>query len=122
MTDAKTLANAWIRLHRLPKQSTERERLFWSWEEVTEMCHTSPETAWNVIQETIARDHSDPVLASVGAGPFEPDGNLLNDVLSFRISYIATPGLCGGDNSYQLTAHDRSVFVRRLRWLADREV
>jgi len=39
------------------------------------------------------------------------NATVLNDVLGFRISYIATPGLCGGDNSYQLTAHGGVLFA-----------
>ncbi len=74
MMDADNLADAWIRLHHLPKESresSEYDALFWSWEKLTEMCDSAPETAWNVIQEIIALDHSDQILASVGAGPFE---------------------------------------------------
>jgi hypothetical protein len=74
MMDADNLADAWIRLHHLPKESRESSEynaLFWSWEKLTEMCDSAPETAWNVIQEIIALDHSDQILASVGAGPFE---------------------------------------------------
>ena len=53
--DANNLADVWIRLHHLPKESSEHEALFWSWEKLTEMCDSAPETAWNVIQEIIAR-------------------------------------------------------------------
>jgi hypothetical protein len=72
MMDADNLAEVWIRrLHHLPKGSSEHDALFWSWEKLTEMCDTAPETAWSVIQEIIALDHSDQILANVGAGPFE---------------------------------------------------
>lgn len=69
--DADNLAEAWIRLHHLPKDSSEREALFWSWERLTEMCESVPETAWSVIQEIIALDQSDQILSNIGAGPFE---------------------------------------------------
>ena len=69
--DADNLAEVWIRLHHLPKESSERDTLFWSWESLTDMCDSTPETAWNVIQEIIALDDSDQILANVGAGPFE---------------------------------------------------
>src|ERR1700685_473008 len=62
MNDADNLAEAWIRLHHIPKesrQSSEYDELFWSWEKRTEMCDSAPETAWDVIQEIIDRDHSD---------------------------------------------------------------
>ena len=74
MNDADNLAEAWIRLHHIPKeprQSSQYDELFWSWEKLTEMCDSAPDTAWDVIQEVIGRDHSDPILASIGAGPFE---------------------------------------------------
>jgi hypothetical protein len=69
MMDADNLAEVWIRLHHLPKGSSEHDALFWSWEKLSEMCDSAPETAWNVIQEIIALDHSDQILANVGAGP-----------------------------------------------------
>jgi Family of unknown function (DUF6869) len=74
MNDADNLVEAWIRLHHIPKesrQSTQYDELFWSWEKLTEMCDSAPETAWDAIQEIIGRDHSDQILASIGAGPFE---------------------------------------------------
>jgi hypothetical protein len=71
MVDANNLADVWIRLHLLPKGSGEKEALWWSWEKLDEMCDSAPETAWNVILEIVALDHSDQILANVGAGPFE---------------------------------------------------
>jgi hypothetical protein len=74
MNHADNLAEAWIRLHHIPKesrQSSQYDELFWSWEKLTEMCDSAPETAWDVIQEILGRDHSDQILASIGAGPFE---------------------------------------------------
>jgi hypothetical protein len=71
MMDAGSLAEAWIRLHHLPKDSKEREALDWSWENLTKMCESTPENGWNVILKIIALDQSDSILANVGAGPFE---------------------------------------------------
>jgi hypothetical protein len=71
MVDSNNLAETWIRLHLLPKESNERESLFWAWEQLTDMCDSSPESAWKVIQEIIALDQCDQILANVGAGPFE---------------------------------------------------
>jgi hypothetical protein len=68
MMHAEDLAEVWIRLHHLPKESSEHDALFWSWEKLTKMCNSAPESAWNVIQEIIALDHSDQILANVGAG------------------------------------------------------
>ena len=71
MIDVNYLAEAWIRLHHLPKESSEYETLFWAWEQLTDLCDSAPESAWNVVQEIIVRDSSDQILANVGAGPFE---------------------------------------------------
>jgi hypothetical protein len=66
---SNNLAEAWIRLQHLPEESSEYDALFWAWEELTEMCQSAPESAWNVIQEIIALDQSDEILANVGVGP-----------------------------------------------------
>jgi hypothetical protein len=74
MNDAGNLVEAWIQLHHIPKesrQSSQYDELFWSWEKLTEMCEATPETAWDTIQEIIRLDHSDQILANIGAGPFE---------------------------------------------------
>ena len=71
MGDSKNLAETWIQLHHLPKDSKESDALFWAWEQLTDMCDSDPESAWNVIQEIIVSDQSDQILANVGAGPFE---------------------------------------------------
>jgi hypothetical protein len=72
MIDANNnLAGAWVRLHHLPKESNAGDELFWAWEQLNEMCSAEPDSAWHVIQEIIARDQSDQILANIGAGPFE---------------------------------------------------
>lgn len=65
------LADAWIRFHQLPKESSGRDELEWAWEQLDDLCRTEPDAAWQIIQEIIARDKSDRNLANVGAGPFE---------------------------------------------------
>jgi hypothetical protein len=42
------------------------------------MCESEPDKAWETIQEIIGRDHSDEILANIGAGPFE---DLMGNVL-----------------------------------------
>jgi hypothetical protein len=69
--DSENIAEAWIQLHHLPKESSERETLFWAWERLNDLVDSEPEAAWNVIQEIIALDQSDEILANVGAGSFE---------------------------------------------------
>jgi uncharacterized protein DUF6869 len=71
MNDESNLAAVWIRLQSLPKGSDEYDELFWAFERMDELCDSEPATAWNVIQEIIALNHSDSILAMIGAGPFE---------------------------------------------------
>jgi len=71
MDENHSLADAWIRFHHLTKESSARAGLWWAWERLDELCRKEPDTAWHIIQEIIAQDESDKILASVGAGPFE---------------------------------------------------
>ena len=74
MNNADNLAEAWIQLHHIPKesrQSSQYDELFWAWEKLTEMCESAPDKAWATIKEIIGRDPSDQILANIGAGPFE---------------------------------------------------
>jgi len=67
----RNLAEAWIKLQYLLRKSDARDELWWAWEQLDELCWTEPERAWDVIQEIIAQDQSDQILADVGAGPIE---------------------------------------------------
>jgi uncharacterized protein DUF6869 len=71
VSDDSNIAAAWIKYQRLPNGSAEQSQLFWAYEQLDAMCRSEPAAAWIVIQEIIARDQSDEVLANVGAGPFE---------------------------------------------------
>jgi hypothetical protein len=77
------LAAVWIRFQSLPKKSAEYEHLFWACERLDDLCRSEPGAAWNVIQEIIALNQSDEILAMLGAGPFEDlmanHGSLLID-------------------------------------------
>ncbi|MGE3282468.1 MAG: DUF6869 domain-containing protein [Alphaproteobacteria bacterium] len=64
------IAEAWIRLYRLPEDSAEREDSFWSHERLRDLVDEEPEAAWDVIQ-AIRREGSDAVLSNLAAGPFE---------------------------------------------------
>jgi hypothetical protein len=60
MMDAHhNLADAWIRFHQFPKESSGRDELEWAWEQLDDLCRTEPDAAWQIIQEIIARDKSD---------------------------------------------------------------
>jgi hypothetical protein len=68
MIDANhDLASAWVTFQHLPKDSDAREELEWAWERLDDLCSAEPDSAWQVIQEIIARDQSDKILADVGA-------------------------------------------------------
>ena len=71
MNDENNLAVTWIRFQCLPKGSAEYDPLFWVVERLDDLARSEPAAAWNVIQEIIALNQSDEILANVGAGPFE---------------------------------------------------
>jgi hypothetical protein len=71
MSDDNNLAAVWVRFQRLPKGSNEYDDLFWAFERMDDLCDSEPATAWNIIQEIIALNSTDNILAMVGAGPFE---------------------------------------------------
>ena len=71
MNDDNSLAAVWIRFQSLSKGSAEHDELFWAFERMDDLCDSEPATAWNVILEIIALNHSDNILAMLGAGPFE---------------------------------------------------
>ena len=70
MNDENDLAAAWVRFQSLPKGSDEYDDLFWAFERMDDLCDSAPATAWNVIQEIIAANHSDNILAMVRNGGF----------------------------------------------------
>ena len=65
------LATAWIQFQSLSKESLEYDQLFSVAERLDDLARSEPAAAWNVIQEIIALNQSDTILAMVGAGPFE---------------------------------------------------
>src|SRR5882724_11968931 len=60
-----------VRFQNLSKGSVEYDRPFWVVEQLDDLASTEPAAAWNIIQEIIALNQSDEILAMVGAGPFE---------------------------------------------------
>jgi hypothetical protein len=69
--DKNDLGASWVRFQSTPKTSAEYHELEWVVEQMWDLCIDEPEKAWNAIQEIIALDRSDNILAMVGAGPFE---------------------------------------------------
>ena len=68
MKDENDLAAVWIRFQRLPNGSGEQDQLSRAFERLDDMCRSEPAAAGNVIQQIIALDQSDEILANVGAG------------------------------------------------------
>jgi hypothetical protein len=71
VTDKRDLGASWVRFQSVPKESAEYRELEWVVEQMWDLCRAEPEKAWNAIQEIVALDQSDNILAMVGAGPFE---------------------------------------------------
>lgn len=65
------IADAWIKLYYLPEESEERERNFWAFERLGDLCRDDPEAAWRVIEEILQKDSTDVILSNLGAGPVE---------------------------------------------------
>ncbi|WP_233840417.1 DUF6869 domain-containing protein [Dyella sp. 2HG41-7] len=51
--------------------STEHEQLFWAFEEVDELCRSSPDEAWAFIVAAWNMDKSQAVAENLSAGPLE---------------------------------------------------
>lgn len=71
MPDKNDLGASWVRFQSIPKSSAEHHELEWVVEQMWDLCIEEPGKAWNAIQEIIALDQSDNILAMLGAGPFE---------------------------------------------------
>jgi hypothetical protein len=65
------IAETWITLYYLPEESEEREKNFWAYERLDDLCRDDPEAAWSVIEKILRRDSSDLILSNLGAGPLE---------------------------------------------------
>jgi hypothetical protein len=73
MTEAELLdlVAGWIQLQHTPKDSPERETLFWAFERERDLVHDDPDTAWRFILEVLRRDDSIPIMENLSAGPLE---------------------------------------------------
>lgn len=68
------LVDAWIHRHEFihaEQIKPSEDKLFWAWEEMTDMVFNRPEEAWSIILELIAHAPSNRVLADIAAGPLE---------------------------------------------------
>jgi hypothetical protein len=65
------LARAWIALQHAEATSQVYDDNFWAFTTLSELCETSPDRCWEVIDEIRRSDGSDKILASLAAGPLE---------------------------------------------------
>src|SRR5205823_10508912 len=65
------LVAAWLALQHAEHGSQEYEKSWWALEEVDNLCHQSPDVAWDFILATLARDCSAEILGMLSAGPLE---------------------------------------------------
>jgi len=65
------LIAGWLAMQRAASGSREYEDAFWAFEELDELCRSSPEDAWEVILGVLARAPSDRALGNLAAGPLE---------------------------------------------------
>jgi hypothetical protein len=71
VNDENELGVSWITFQAIPQESAEYLELEWVVDQMWDLCRSDPERAWDTIQKIISLDHSDKILAMVGAGPFE---------------------------------------------------
>lgn len=65
------LVKAWIALQYAEPKSQAHDDNFWAFTELSDLCETSPDRCWTVIQEIRRVDGSDKILANLAAGPLE---------------------------------------------------
>lgn len=69
--DLQRIAENWVKLYKLPNDSSERGSLFWAFERFDDLCRNYPEEAWQVINLVRKLDASEIILANLAAGPVE---------------------------------------------------
>lgn len=74
-TEKVDLANAWIKLTKLSSkigyENPKTEELLWSFEEIYDLTHKDPQTAWDVILTILKIDQSPIIVQNLSAGPLE---------------------------------------------------
>ena len=70
-TDKRKLVAAWIALHHAKAKSSEYDNNFWAFTALPDLCETSPDFGWELIEEIRKSDGSDVILANLAAGPLE---------------------------------------------------
>lgn len=65
------LATAWINFCYASEESAEKENGFWAFDEVVSLTELHPQGALSLISLVIELDHSEKIVANLGAGPLE---------------------------------------------------
>jgi hypothetical protein len=71
MIDTKITAESWIRMHHAKEGSDTYKENFWAFDTLSNLCESSPEQCFAVINQIILTDASDVVLSNLAAGPIE---------------------------------------------------
>lgn len=66
-----SLLSAWLAFQHTARGSADHESLFWAFEEVDELCRSSPDEAWSFIVAAWATDQSKAIAQNLSAGPLE---------------------------------------------------
>lgn len=65
------LIDGWLAMQRAVPGSSEYEELFWAYEELDDLCSSSPDDAWEIVLGVLARNPSDGEVGMLAAGPLE---------------------------------------------------
>lgn len=77
----RNLLEAWLAHQHSEQGSPEYELLFWSFEQVSDLCYESPDQAWAFILAAWAADQTQAISELLSAGPLE-------DLLSHHGPYV----------------------------------
>ena len=69
--ELNSLAETWIAFTLAPQKSSERNDLFWVFDQVWELTYESPQDLWLLIVKILSLNNSDPILMNLSAGPLE---------------------------------------------------
>jgi hypothetical protein len=69
--ETDNLVKTWIALHHAEAKSQAYNDNFWAFTALSDLCETSPDRCWEVIQGIRKSDGSDKILANLASGPLE---------------------------------------------------
>ena len=69
--ECERVARDWVALQYAARRSATYDELFLAWEQLDDLVHHDPETAWVIIGLIWQLDQTEKVLASLAAGPVE---------------------------------------------------